>query len=583
MRLGAKWAIGLLCAFVVLWGAVYRWPIRSARVNAEMNQTLSPGLGLHWRGPARSTFALLPWPTLRVVGMDLVDSEQRNVLSAPAASFPLSLSALWRGRLVPTGAVLRNPTVLFDLDAAPAAVAEQRATATGPEIGGPALWTHVALRGGVLRIVSARRHFDTLIENVEGNLDWPTGDKPLRVALAGAWRDESVKVDGRIDNPREAIDGRSTGLRLEIESRPLSLTLNGAWSGDAGAGFAGDVSAQIHSLSALERLVGAKPPPFVVGDALSLEGKLQSGADSLALSDGRFELAGQKFDGALTLSRNGARSALSGTLAADALQIAPLIEAPVLQDARGAWSAEPFAFAPPRDLDLDLRISIAHAEWRGHHIEDAAASLLCNDGKFTAKLLEASVYQGSLQGELTFASGAHGLEAQASGTVADADLGAALADFGWGGYRGRGGFEFALRSTGVSPSELVAALSGTASIDLQAGVVEGVSIEEAMRRSQRRPIDVARDMATGQTAFTRAHAQFAVDGGRATIMAGRVEGPGAVLALQGDVDMAARALQTRLTATQADAQGAPSVDAARLTIVLSGPWSSPSIATAPGG
>jgi AsmA protein len=479
---------------------------------------------------------------------------------------------------------LRSPTAFIDLDATSVVAAAARAFSDA-EGGAPsAFWSHVRVRGGVLHIVSAVHQFDTLIESLDGSFDWPGADEPMSFALAGAWRDESVTIAGKIDNPREGLRKRSTGVNLTIDSRPLSFALNGTWGGDAEAGFAGDVSAQIRSLRALERVLGARPAPMIAGDEFSLEGKAQTNGASLALSDARLELAGQKFEGALTLSRQSERTAISGTLAADSLKIEPLVgEPPTFLNAQGAWSAEPFAFAPARGLDLDLRISAAHADWRGHRIDDAAGSLICKDGELTARLLEASAYQGVLRGQLALARGTSGLEAQLAGTLVDADIGAALADFGWNGYRGRGGFDFSLRSTGFAPADSVASLTGTASIDLQAGVIDGVSIEEAMRRSLRRPIDVARDMAIGQTNFTRAHAQFTVANGNAGVSGARVEGPGSTLAVEGAIDIAAREFHTRLLATQADAQGAPSADAARLTIVLSGPWSAPTVAALPGG
>ena len=181
---------------------------------------------------------------------------------------------------------------------------------------------------------------------------------------------------------------------------------------------------------------------------------------------------------------------------------------PIVLNDQGAWSDKPFGFAPPRAFDLDLRISAAHAEWRGHRLDDIAGSLICRDGELAAKLVEAGAYQGALKGQLTLTRGPEGLQAQLAGSLADADLGAALADFGWNGYQGRGGFDFSLRSTGFAPADSVASLAGTASLDLQAGVIDGVNIEEAMRRSQRRPIDVARDMAIGQTTFARGARQI---------------------------------------------------------------------------
>ncbi|MGO9770751.1 MAG: AsmA-like C-terminal region-containing protein [Roseiarcus sp.] len=583
MRHGVKWAVGLLGALALLIGGATHWPLRSAKVAAEINRAVSPRVGLQWRGPARATLALLPWPTLRVVGVELVGADDRSVLSAPVASFPLSLAGLLRGRFIPVGATLRSPTAFIDLDAAP--VAAERRVLSQAEDGAPlALWSHVRLHGGVLHIVSAARRLDTLIENLDGSFDWPGAEKPMSFSLAGAWRDENVAIKGEIDNPREGLEKRPTGVDLAIDSRPLSLALDGTWGGDAATGFSGELSAQIRSLGALERLLGAPPAPLIVGDAFSLRGKAQTRGASLALSEARFELAGQPFEGALTLSREGERTSISGTLAADELKIEPLLGEPsTFTNAQGGWSSEPFGFAPAPGLDLDLRISAAHADWRGHRIDDAAGSLICNDGRLTATMLQANAYQGVLKGQLTLARGADGLEAHGAGSLVDADIGAALADFGRNGYKGRGGFEFSLRSTGFAPADSVASLSGTVSLDLQPGVVDGVNVEEALRRSLRRPTDVARDMAVGQTTFTRARAQLAIDKGVARITGARIEGPGALITVDGAIDMAARQFDARLVATQADAQGAPSANAARLTIVLYGPWSAPTNAALPSG
>ena len=127
MRLGVKWAVGLLGVLGILACGAYRWPVGSAKVGAEIDQTISPRVGLHWRGPARATLSLLPWPTLRVVDLKLVGADDRSVLSAASALFPLSPQQLLRGRFVPLGATLRGPTAFIDLDATPLAAAEANA------------------------------------------------------------------------------------------------------------------------------------------------------------------------------------------------------------------------------------------------------------------------------------------------------------------------------------------------------------------------------------------------------------------------------------------------------------------------
>jgi AsmA protein len=581
MRRSVKWKIAAAAVAAMLAG-VYRWPMASVRVAAELNRA-TPPIGLHWRGPARVTFVLLPWPTLRVVGVDLVAADGRNVLTASEARFPLSIFALMRGRFLPVGATLDNPTALVDLDAAPA-LAEERAVAEDSRDGGSGAWAHVRLRGGVLHVVSASRRLDTLIESLDGGLDWPRADAPLRVALVGAWRDERVTIRGRVDNPSDALSRRATGVALSVASRPLQFEADGSWGGGGESSFAGTLSAEIRSLSALKRLLGGDGAPFLLGDSFSLSGKAQAAGEAVTLSEAAVTASGQKFDGALTFARQGGRYAVSGTLAADQFDLAALTgPPPAFLTPSGDWSQIPFAYAPPTDLDLDLRLSAARLQWRDYAVTDAAGSLMCKAGACTATLHEANAYQGTLKGQLSAARGARGLTTQATVSLADGDLGAALADLGWSGFHGRGDVEADLRATGFAASDSILSLSGQATATLTAGAIDGVSVEEALRRSQRRLVDVARDLGNGATHFSRGHMRLTVANGAATIDDGRIEGPGTTIDFGGMIDIANRAWQAQARAIQTDAQGAPSSDAARLTIILSGPWSAPNVSVAPGG
>jgi AsmA protein len=581
MRRSIKWTIAAAAVAALLAG-VYRWPMASARVGAELNRAMPP-IGLHWRGPARVTFALLPWPTLRVVGVDLVANDGHNVLTASEARFPLSIFALIGGHFLPAGATFDNPTALVDLDAAPA-LAEERAVAEDSQGGGAGAWAHVGVRGGVLHIVSASRRLDTLIESLDGGIDWPSADAPLRVAMVGAWRDEHVTIRGRIDNPSDALSRRPTGVALNIASRPLAFDVAGEWGGLGERTFAGTLTAEIRSLSALKRLQGGDGAPFLLGDSFSLSGKAQVAGEAVMLSEAAVTASGQKFDGALTFARQGGRYAISGTLAADQLDLAALTGPPPdLVTPAGDWSQTPFAYAPPTDLDLDLRLSAARLAWRDHVVADAAGALMCKAGACTATLLEATAFQGTLKGQLSVARGARGLTTQATVSLTDADVGAAFADVGWSGFRGHGDIEADLRATGFAVSDSILSLAGGASATLTAGAIDGVSIEEALRRSQRHAIDVARDLGDGATHFLRGRVRLTIAGGAATIDEGHAEGPGSTVDLGGMIDIANRSWQAQARAMQTDSHGDPSADAARLTIILSGPWSAPNVSVAPGG
>ncbi len=170
-----------------------------------------------------------------------------------------------------------------------------------------------------------------------------------------------------------------------------------------------------------------------------------------------------------------------------------------------------------------------------------------------------------------------GLEATASVSLANADIGALVNDWGSSSYSGRGAIGAKLHASGASALELAASLGGAATLDLQEGAVDGVNFEEALRRSQRRPVDVPRDMAIGQTKFESARVQLEINQGQAKILEAQTDGPGAIISAEGVIDIVAREWRTKVHAMQAGALGAPSVDAARLTLAFSGPWASPTI------
>jgi len=192
-------------------------------------------------------------------------------------------------------------------------------------------------------------------------------------------------------------------------------------------------------------------------------------------------------------------------------------------------------------------------------------------------LIDGTAYRGSLSGEAMIRRSANGLEATALGSLANADIGALVSDWGSSSYSGRGAIEAKLHAAGASAVELAASLSGAATLDLQEGAVDGVNFEEALRRSQRRALDVPRDMAIGQTKFASARVQLEIRDGQARILEAQTGGPGAVISAEGAIDIVAREWRTRIHAIQAGAFGAPSVDAARLTLAFVGPWASPTI------
>ena len=575
MRRAVAWGCAVALVAALAAGAFAQWRVAPERVADSLNVAFGASPGFGWRAPDSATFSALPWPSLRLVGADLDDADGVALISAPRARLDLSLIALLSGRFVPTRAVLVSPTVTLDTDR-PAFIGVAQGFAREPRALAPL--ASLNLSNGLIRVVSKSRGLDTLIENVSGRLDGlATGDR-LRINLSAVWRDVPVAITGVLADPEAAAKAEPSRLEFALVSRVANLVFRGAYTRGDDANVEGDLVASVGSLAALTHLFGSPPPPFLASDDISISGKAKATRDALTLSDAALTSAGQTFEGALEIAEAGGRTNVSGTLAADSLALAALLGPPQsLVDPGGGWSAAPLAIAPPQGFDLDLRLSAANLDVYGHALIDAAASVIVKDGKLHANLDDATIDRGRLNGEASVERVEDDLKIRARAELADADFGLDLAGLGFPAVTGQGAARFAVETTGRSPAAAAAGLSGTASLEAADGAIAGLNLEEALRRGQRRPIDIDRDMRLGGTPFDRLEVSLALDRGVARIVKGEMKSRGMSADLAGAIDLSARTWDLTLSAAQTDAAGQQSEDAARLTLDVTGPWAAPEL------
>jgi AsmA protein len=584
MRRAPAWAgLVALAAAIAACGFV-RWPLSPTWVGDSLNASLGDSPGLVWSVPQAASFRALPWPSLQVVDARL-NASGVNLVSSPEAGFDLSLGGLLRGRLLAARAVLVRPVATLDLESPPFVTRDRSGRNFSPPRALSAL-SGVSIRNGVLRVVDGKRDLDTVLEDVQGRLDGLALGAQLSVNLTAMWRDAPVKVSGLLADPEAAARGEPSPLAFALVSPVVNLAFSGDVAGGDPSSMAGDLSASTPSLARLTRLFGAEPPAFLVADDVAVKANIKASLSDVALGEASVTSAGQTLQGALQIAHIGGRPLVSGTLDAQRLAIVPLFGSRQLfMEPNGEWSLKSFAFAPPRNVDLDLRLSAGSLDVYGRELTEAAGSVILKDGVLTVGLIDAAAYGGRIKGEARVGCAESDLDIRLSGKLADMDFGATFSDLDWPVLTGLGTAEFALATSGRSPREAVRRLSGSASLKLEHGAITGVNLEEALRRSQRRTIDVARDMRTGGTAFDQLSLEFALSDGIARVVGGELTAQGVEADLQGAADLPGRSWNLRVDAMQTDSSGGESQDAAHLSLDIDGPWSSPAIrppSSAPG-
>ena len=579
MRRAVAWGLALALIVALTVCGFMRWPLSPAKAGDSLNAAFGASPRLHWSAPETASFSILPRPSVGITDARLDDAYGVNLLLAPEARLNLSLIDLLRGRFIPTGVVLFSPTVTVDIDRPPFA-------GTPGESAGPASVARralaplasLSLSNGILRLVSAKRGVDTAVDNVHGRLTGLTIGDQLRFDLSAVWRKTPIAITGALNDPETAAKGAPSPMVLALDSPLAKLAFGGSLALGDKPSVDGDLTASIPSIAALASFLDARPPAVLAANDITITAKVKGAADSLTFGDATLTSAGQTFEGAIAISEAGGRPAVSGTLAAETLALEPLLGPPErVFDPLGRWSTRPFAFAPLRSFDLDLRLSAAHLDAYGLKLTDAAASAIVADGKLSATLMEGAAYGGSLQGEVGAAYVGRTLKFNARGELADADLGAAITDFAKPIVTGTGGAKFTLEAAGASPAAAISSLTGTASLEASDGSILGVNLEDALRRSHRRPIDVERDIRLGTTTFDKVDASLAIGEGRAQVRRGIMTSHGVKAELDGLIELIDQSWALQVNAIQTDATGEESQDAARLTLDIGGPWSQPTI------
>jgi AsmA protein len=558
------WAIAAGAAIGVAFGVslgTVAWPIDPGRVQRDFAVAFG-----RLEAPTRATFTLLPRPTLRIEGVQAAGAGGVFTAHATEAEATLRLDRLLIGEFSPHTLTLQGAEVRIDAEAAKAAF--QRL--------GPLPLSRLVLQGAAVDLVSADPAVAGRFDVASARIDWPSAKATLRARATGRWRSQPVDVSAELDAPLAAARGEASAVRAAVDAPLAQLRLAGDWSPAAkldGALFRGQASALIPSLTRFARWIGVEPPTGHSPPGLELQARLSAEYDRVRLAEVTLTLGGQAFDGALDILRAPRGLSVSGTLAADTLDLEPLIgPPPVLIDASGGWSQAPALPSPSDRLDLDLRISATHAVWRGVAVDEAAAAVSQRNGRLGVRLLEADFAHGSLSGEMSVEDKDGACESRMSLALENADLGALLADFGERNFSGLGELKVSIRAHGRSPAEIAASADGEGTLDISDGALRRLNFEEALRRGQRKLLDVAHDMNAGATRFGSAHGRVEISNGEARFVDAATQSPGVSLALTGGVDLVNRAWRAKLAVRQSSDDGQPTPDGAHIDFTLDGPW-----------
>ncbi len=574
----SKTAIFAVVGIVSLGASVAPWTFSGESFRLEFARQVLETTGMAAEFDGRVVLALLPRPRIKLENVHIASPGGGIEARADFLRGELRILPLFAGRLELVSAALIAPRLSIDLDDRFfAGNSVQTGVKTNEAAGGTTARGRLgglSLVEGSAVLKSKAWSFEASVDEINLQLDWKDFGSPA--AIGGTFRCDGVpgELAAWLGRPAELLRGLTSDMSLRFQMPAFSLKLNGEISAGQFPGFEGNLSATAPDLrAAASARFGAIPLPGALSGA-SLSGIARIRGDSISISGLRASVDGNEYEGALVLGSEDKGSKLSGTLAANNLDLTPMsVNFPELTTVDRRWSRAALPTIESPLLGLDLRLSARRARVGRTLIREAGFSLLSGNGRSEISLIEASAYNGIVKGRLQTQNSAGGVDMRASVTVRGVDA-ALLSNDVFRGQRVSGlmNGEISLASEGDTVLRALRALSGEALIDLRDGEFSGIDLEQALRRLEKRPLVSVGEVRGGRTGFATAQIDLKLDKGSAIIRKAWAKGPGVQVSVEGSANIPERTMDMVLTAEQAGAVPPGASPNPWLSMDITGDW-----------
>ena len=547
------------------------WPVDGRRATAFADGAFAAyGLSVSVDGPASLT--LLPLPRLT---MDRVRVAREGAGPSLAEGGRLILDlepvSLLAGRPALGGLRLEGARLASDADwhTPLARLAEQARTGA-------------VVRPRRIAVSGARLDAGDEARDVELDLAWPFWSAAAAGHASLTWRGVPTRITLAGLRPTDIVQGRSSPFAAEVTWPGGSFTADGTVTPPrAGAALpvlAGQMRFEARSLRECLAWIGRDVPLSPLAGAFSIAGRVETADRSVSWPGLRIGLGTNTLEGAGAVALgpgDGARLSVQATLAAETLDLAPLVG-----DLRQLLDQESrsLALGPLTRGDLDLRLSAAEGRAGPVEVQDLAASVLVRDAAIEVAVNRARVQNGTFKGRMTLASGSDPAttEMRAQGSLDRLDLGGLLSAVGASRWvTGPAQGHFALEASARDSATLLKRLGGRATLAVESGTITGLDLADVVHRNGGVAAG-ALARRNGRTAFERAAVTLRFADGVGEIAEAGLIGPSVAATLQGQVSLPERRLNARGSLALR-----PAADPVRgLAFAITGPLSALSVQTA---
>jgi AsmA protein len=448
------------------------------------------------------------------------------------------------------------------------------ARALQPDPGRTASFSEIGIRDGT---VIVHDHFDgkdvtDRLEGVDFQLAWPSISRSFGANGRFVWHDEPIEANFTLGDFLAALSGERSGVKLRLSSALVKAAFDGATSAQPTLKVDGTLSVDSASLRDALRWTDTSQLPFGGFGRFALRAHSSLTSGVISLSSVNVELDGNMAEGVIALSTD--HRMVQGTLAAEALDLTPYVSGIHLLAANErSWDQLPIALDGLADFNLDLRLSAATIKIGSAQLGRTAVAANMRNGKLDVTIGESQAFGGTARGSLGLASITGGVGVTSHVQFIDVDLASCLGQvFGNRKLEGRGNLALNIEGSGSSVLAVTNTLDGTANLTAHSGALNGINVEQLLRRLERRPLSGNGDFRSGRTPFDQFALSLKIDHGQIAVEDMHLNGPAVRLAVGGQVSVPTRDLDLKGVATLISSETANEFD---LPFVVQGQWDDP--------
>lgn len=574
-------ALSILLLILVFAGTLFALPylVPERDIRAALTHSLQAATGADPRIEGEARFTLLPRPGIRLDGVRFGGAEP-SAFSAGSLQATIRLLPLLFGRVEIASLVFERPRLLVEIgsDGASLVGLPLRLPDNNVEPARP----DIRIVDGIAKLRGTGGQNESL-----SALQWSFAWHGTDLAAKGSfqWRNISVTATLLIADPNAIAEGSRSPFRLKLEAEPLRVSFEGGLAFRKGLQAEGVFAAESNSLRAALAWGGIEPPTKGGFGPFSLKAQAAFTPAGLALSGLTVELDGNRAQGGLTLTRDGSRPLAQGTLASETADFSPYARGFSMKGPDGRnWNETPLDVGALDGFDLDLRLSAGKILFNKTELEHVAMAAAVRAGRFTLSIGEAQIFGGTLHGTAAIGPAAAGAEIKLEASLKDFDAERGLGELtGIRRFEGTGSLALLLSGSGASVSAMTRDLQGRADLLVQNGSFNGLNVEQALRRLERKPLSATADLRGGRTPFDRFVAKLQVTEGNASVQEAEMQNALVRVTLSGLASIPRRDLDLRGIAslTRPAASGNADATTFDLPFLVRGSWDDPSLAPDP--